>query len=416
MFASRVSERTSGRIYVDYTVHTCSWGGHAAKETMKKFEMSQNAGMVRSSDLSRGMTLRNASENRRLVGHLQHLDLQLHNNLVNLQAEISELKLSHYRKRPKTSCTQGKTPIGKTWSDPRHVNARQVRSASARVSPLVVQGRNNDEISSKPFLPQISAQTALVGKRVDLPERPISPRSPTSARRLRSVPKNSTNHLSTTNITNLHRPKSTPNLNVSSAESNSDAPSNSRPVFRNVASQDQPHGKDATPLRSRSSGDLSASPIELNDRVSDFLKRPNTSSGEREKDGTNELKRTLSDVIPTINIEEEPHEMEENDESTNREGQEFLTDEELFRNSLLLKASRDDGFSRSLPDLTSLGFMDFNEVIDQRLRRLQEEIPSEKEMRKIRYLRFRDEPAPLKIKEIFDKENHHEQVLDKIDE
>lgn len=413
MFASRVSERTSGRIYIDYTVH--SWGGHAAKETMKKYEMSQNAGMVRSSDLSRGMTLRNASENRRLVGHLQHLDLQLHNNLVNLQAEISELKLSHYRQRPKTSCAQGKTPIGKTWSDPRHVNARQVRSVSARVSPLVVQGGNDNEISSKPFLPQISAQTALVGKRTGMPERPISPRSPTSARRLRSVPRGSANHLSTTHTTNLHRPKSTPNLNMSCSESNSDTPT-SRPVHRNDAMQDHPHEKDANPLRSRSSGDLSASPLELNDRVSDFLKRPTTNSGEREKDGTNELKRTLSDVIPTINIEEEPNEMEGNDESTDREGQEFLTDEELFRNSLLLKASRDDGFSRSLPDLTSLGFMDFNEVIDQRLRKLQEEIPLEKEMRKIRYLRFRDEPAPLKIKEIFDKENHHEQVLDKIDE
>ena len=63
---------------------------------MKKYEATQNMGLVRSSDLSRGITLRNASENRRLVGHLQHLDLQLHSNLVNLQAEISELRLSQY--------------------------------------------------------------------------------------------------------------------------------------------------------------------------------------------------------------------------------------------------------------------------------------------------------------------------------
>ena len=91
-----------------------------------------------------------------------------------------------------------------------------------------------------------------------------------------------------------------------------------------------------------------------------------------------------------------------------------LLDEELFRNSLLLKASRDDGISRSMPDLSSLGFMDFNEVIDQRLRKVKEEMPAEEEMRKIRYLRFRDEPAPLPILSVFEKDNIQE--LDKINE
>lgn len=392
---------------------------------MKKYEVSQNAGLVRSSDLSKGMTLRNAGENRRLVGHLQHLDLQLHNNLVNLQAEISELKLSQYRKRPRTSNPHGKTPIGKTWSDPRHVNEHQVRCASARarISPLVVQG-NNNEISSTPFLPQINAKhTALVGKRIDRVERPSSPRSPTTTRRLRDVhvPKRGSSHLSTSTTTNLHRPKSTPNLSTSPAELNRDAlagiPVSHVAHGDEGATRVKPLEKDG--LRSGSSGDLSASPVGLSDRVSDFLKRPNTSSGEQEMGLKTELKRTQSDTIPAINIEqeemEEQNEIEANAESIDHAGQGFLTDEELFRNSLLLKASRDDGFSRSMPDLSSLGFMDFNEVIDQRLRKLQEEIPSEKEMRKIRYLRFRDEPAPLPLKEIFEKENHHEH-LDKIDE
>lgn len=91
-----------------------------------------------------------------------------------------------------------------------------------------------------------------------------------------------------------------------------------------------------------------------------------------------------------------------------------MSDEELFRNSLLLRADRDDGLSRSMPDLSSLGFMDFNEVIDQRLRKLQEELPSKEEMRKVRYLRFRDEPTPPSLLSVFNKGSVGE--LDKIDE
>ena len=387
---------------------------------MKKYELSQNAGMVRASDLSREMTLRNASENRRLVGHLQHLDLQLRNNLVNLQAEIAEMKLSHCRQRPKTSYPLGKTPVGKSWSDPRYASERQMRSQSPGISPLAVQG-SSSELSSKPFLPQISTRhTPLVGKRMDSVETPHPPRSPKSARRQRNAPKLITSHLSTSTSTNLYRPKSSPNLRAISPpeDSNSDTttcqpfPVEEASGINTLVEKDGP--------QSLSSGDLRVTPLELHDRVSDFLKRPNTSSCKREKAETRELKRTSNDVIPTINIEQE--ELEEvgetgasNAENTNDENQTFVTDEELFRNSLLLKASRDDGFSSSMPDLSSLGFMDFNEVIDQRLRKVKEEIPSEKEMRKLRYLRFRDEPAPLPIKEIFEKENHQEH-LDKIDE
>ena len=383
---------------------------------MKKYEAAQNMGLVRSSDLSRGITLRNASENRRLVGHLQHLDLQLHSNLVNLQAEISELRLSQYRHRPKT--TAGKTAIRKTWSDPRQrqISNRQFQNPSGRISPLVVQGQSK-EISSKPFLPQIDAhRTALVGKQADGHVRPNSPKSPSCGRRFRAVPK-SVSHLSTGAKSNLYRPNSSPNLSSTSS------------VYVG-ASGSVPHGDDtrqihpsrkASGMSSKSSDDLSASPSELANRVSDFLKRPNTSSGDRmEREKHDKLTHAVSDEIPTIKIEqeEEVHDDELNAESADNENQPFLIDEELFRNSLLLKASRDDGLSHSMPELASLGFMDFNEVIDQRLRKLQEEIPSEAEMRKIRYLRFRDEPAALHIKDIFEKENHQkpEKHLDKIDE
>ena len=374
--------------------------------------MSQYAGGYPASDLSRGMTLRNASENRRLVGHLQHLDLQLHQNLVNMQAEIMHLKLSrngmqHSRpRRPKT------TTMRKTLSDPRHVQDGQLRSA-VRISPIAVQGKKRE--ISKPFLPKISTkQTALVGKQAESVEtRPNSSRQPASPRRLREI---------STDGANLYRPKSTPDLCISPAKSES-RPATIKPVsdFDDGGST---RSLDKTTSRGRSSeviSQISQPSLELRDRVTDFLKRPNTSSGERIKEKENEQKQFEKCVVPTINIEDQEQpigEIEENpDYSTqtvNEDDKAYLLDEELFRNSLLLKASRDDGLSRSMPDLSSLGFMDFNEVIDQRLRKVKEEMPSEEEMRKIRYLRFRDEPAPLPILSVFEKENIQE--LDKINE
>ena len=367
------------------------------------------------SDLSRGMTLRNAGENRRLVGHLQNLDLQLHQNLVNMQAEIMHLKLSrngmrHSRqRRPNTS-------LGKTLSDPRHVEGGQLRSA-VRISPLVVQGSKSE--ISKPFLPQISKkQTALVGKRAEGVEtRPNSSRSPASTRRLRELSTDGANLLSTTS--NLYRPKSTPDLCISPAKSES-RPATSKPMSGSVDGGSA-CSLDKTTSRSLSSEVTSQPSLELSDRVTDFLKRPNTSSRERIKDAGNEQKQSEKYLVPTINVEDQEQSSEEleahpdeSNEAANEDDKTYLLDEELFRNSLLLKASRDDGLSRSLPDLSSLGFMDFNEVIDQRLRKVKEEIPSEEEMRKIRYLRFRDEPAPLPILSVFEKENVQE--LDKINE
>lgn len=380
--------------------------------------MSQYASGYPTSDLSREMTLRNASENRRLVGHLQHLDLQLHQNLVNMQADIMNLKLSRNRmlysrqRRPNTT-------IGKPLSDPRHVQDGQLRSA-VRISPLAVQGSKKE--ISKPFLPQLSTkQTALVSKRTVGAETRSNPtRSPAIPRRLRELSTDGTNLLSTNTTHNLYRPKSTPDLCISPAKSES-SPAASNGMSNSVDGGRSARSLDKTTSRSRSSEVISQPSLELSDRVTDFLKRPNTSLGERDKEAENELKQSEEKcVLPTITVEdqEESSEIEENPDDSiqavSEDNKTYLLDEELFRNSLLLKASRDDGFSRSMPDLSNLGFMDFNEVIDQRLRKVKEEIPSEEEMRKIRYLRFRDEPAPLPVLSVFEKENIQE--LDNINE
>lgn len=374
--------------------------------------------MMRASDLSKGMTLRNAGENRRLAGHLQQLDLQLRSNLVSLQAEISELKLSRGRQRPRSSYTQRKTSSPGTT---RRFNDHQLSCSPTAISALTVEGTGSE--SSKPFLPQISAkQTALVGKEIAVVETPHPPRSPGASRRRRNQRQGDIHHLSFgfTNEFNKCRPKSTPDLSMDASRAESPNSTHRSVSPLRISSLE----KDSR-LLSRSSEDvrITASPVQLNERVRDFLQRPNTSSNVKKSEGTagsNEVHRKASDIIPTIKIEHDEGDETNGMKSSSMENsdvEDFLTDEELFRNSLLLKASRDDGLSRSLPDLSSLGFMDFNEVIDQRLRKVRDDLPSEREMRKIRYLRFRDEPAPLPLKEIFEKENHSSREhLDKIDE
>ena len=330
---------------------------------------------------------------------------------MNLKLSRNGMLHSRHR-RPKTT-------IGKPLSDSRHVQDGQLRSA-VRISPLAAQGSKKE--ISKPFLPQISTkQTALVGKRAEGVEtRPNSSRSPASSRRLRELSTDGINLLSTTTTSNLYRPRSTPDLCISPAKSES-RPATSKPMTDSVDGGRSVRSLDKTTSRSLSSEVISQPSLELSDRVTDFLKRPNTSSGERIKEAENELKQSEKCVVPTINVEDQEQSTEEIEQNpderiqaVNEDDKTYLLDEELFRNSLLLKASRDEEFSRSMPDLSSLGFMDFNEVIDQRLRKVKEEIPSEEEMRKIRYLRFRDEPAPLPILSVFEKENIQE--LDKINE
>ena len=236
--------------------------------------MSLNAGSYRVSDLSRGMTLRNASENRRLAGHLQHLDLQLQQNLVNMQAEILDLKQSRKGMLPARH-QRPKGSFGRTVGDPRQSKSRQDRSRPRMVSPLTIQGSSKE--FSKPFLPQISTKnTALVVKRdFGIETRPNSSSSPAGSRRTRGL--SSDNDLSSSN---LYRPKSSPNL-VAKLE-RSKATSQPRPDLGRGTNV-QPLENSDEKLVSRSSDEFSTTSLELNDRVSDFLKRPNTASEENGK-------------------------------------------------------------------------------------------------------------------------------------
>ncbi|KAK3740920.1 hypothetical protein QZH41_006091 [Actinostola sp. cb2023] len=45
----------------------------------------------------------------------------------------------------------------------------------------------------------------------------------------------------------------------------------------------------------------------------------------------------------------------------------------------------------SAQHLASMGFVDFNTVIDKRLKQTQDELPTQEQMRQVRYLRWRDE-------------------------
>ena len=371
----------------------CQNRQHKNLKAMKRFDISQ-------SDMTREMTLRNASENRRLVGHLQHLDLQLHQNLVSLQAEIMDLKLSKLKQRPKTS-QFGKLQLAATMSDPRQVRVpRRHQQSTSKNSPI--QGRRSNTPQS-PFLPQISpALTGLVGKRVERHENP----KVVNSRRIVNPSNANVSHLSAT--TNLYKPKSTPDLRSSSAESKVHIPSPPKGKLRSGGEQA------ANEPKNQSWDEISPTAIQ-SERVVDLLQSSNTSYRNHKGDdaeGISNSTHPANELIPTINIEQSGD--KQTDETTADDENGFLTDEELFRNSLLLKASRDDGFSSSMPDLRSLGFMDFNEVIDDRLRKLHEELPSEDEMRNIRYLRFRDEPAPPSILTVFEKDNHVE--LEKINE
>ena len=78
---------------------------------MKKSELAQYAGLVRQSDLSREITLRNANAHRRLEGELKHLDEQLHQRLVTVQADIADLKLSHYSSGTRRCKSPARSPV-----------------------------------------------------------------------------------------------------------------------------------------------------------------------------------------------------------------------------------------------------------------------------------------------------------------
>ena len=368
---------------------------------------------MRSSDLTRGMTLRNAGEHRRLEGHIKTLDAQLRQNLVSLQAEIMEVKSSPYagrRSRGRSPARQGNFAPGKLH--PRApeqqreatncaVNGNQ-RFQKNALPQIQVSSKESVSCSNRSFLPQINtADSWLVSQR--------SPEtlSPVTRRRARSPDPAITRHLlATPHVSNLYKPRSSPNIASASTQ---DYPSSGL-LQRSRRKQGRPFEQGD---QAQERPEILQTRVKPTGKEEYFKKQPSGSSLEDVAKGNVQESAAFSEVESQEACKQESHSGSQKEDSAGdgAKGEEeelerhLLYDEALFRNSLLLKASRDDGLSSSLPDLKSLGFMDFNEVIDQRLRQVQDEIPSKEEMRKIRYLRFPDEPLPPNILSVFEKEN-----------
>jgi hypothetical protein len=133
----------------------------------------------------------------------------------------------------------------------------------------------------------------------------------------------------------------------------------------------------------------------LAERVNDFIKQTEAPKIEIETENLE---------TPAIEVSEVEKDGAESGTEKNVKEENIEGGMDIFYNSMLTKASMEDGFSENMPDLASLGFMDFNEVIDKRLKQTQEELPSEEEMRKIRYLRWRHEAPQLDlVKTVFEK-------------
>ena len=378
------------------------------------------------------MTLRNAGENRRLEGQIKTLDSQLRQNLVSLQAEIMAVKDSPYAARRSHSRSPARRSREAAELAPRRPRtperdttrgrnrepyfARRVPTPDPRKgvysvvngqqhhSPKLPRIHISQNESAGSFLPEIrSGENFLVtrgaGRCVASPAGRRGSGGSLFASPL-AVP------------SNLHRPRSLPSLataddGVLNATGKQLGPGNDQSATAQSCyaekaktlpgsgarklerGSDRVHSKDSSPVRD--SGTLPEHGAQGEGGGGELSSRRNSEDGAR------------------ATSEEEPGEEPRRDSDEDEEGspRAFHSDEDLslFRNSLLIKAARADSLSGSLPDLKRLGFMDFNEAIDERLRKLQQEIPSAEEMRKIRYLRLPDEPPTPDILTVFDKDS-----------
>ena len=402
---------------------------------MKKSELAQYAGLVRQSDLSREITLRNANAHRRLEGELKHLDEQLHQRLVTVQADIADLKLSHYSsgtrrcKSPARSPVQGRK-LCRTADISNSSSARQVLNQYRLLPEINVQTEITTESKPLQQIPKNEASSStMLGKDIQATSHTFyslkgQSRPSTStimSRRGKDAfvgrTKNSKSSLAVSS--NICRPSSSPDLRSCSGTDIRGSPSLARrtlPPLERSNRETQP----------QSNSDL------LSERVKDFIKRPNSNSGERKsisKNGSNlsslrtsvEKMQTPSDVNSvndtTSQTNKKENEQEHftegesdgdktSDDQKDKEKQLYSSEDDLFLTSNLLKAHSDSPLSASMPDLSTFGFMDYNEVIDKRLRDLQEwqhNPPTEEEMRKVKYLRFRDVHQTPDILSVFDK-------------
>jgi len=349
---------------------------------MKKFEVSLQVGLIRHSDIGKEMTMRNANEHRRLVSHLKHLDSQLHNKLVSMDAEMMELRSSQYNMRKSISpqlCESRERANSDCGDQMRRDLALFRRSTTP--SPYRNQRPRTQSYTSRNLvLPEINLEnTSLVSRSAsELSSRRGSdldrPHSPTKQRQFLQIPSSVL----------LQRPSSLPDLRDVDGKCHL-SPKTARQALQSAKTQ-QYYPEKQNKMSGKSQENLRNSSDDIN-----------VSKGGQHVGDENTDNRQL--IVPKIKCENSDN----NDDNTS-DGSPV---HDLFLNSMLTKATYADDDESELmeaPDLASLGFMDFNDVIDKRLQQLQDEPPDEAEMRKVTYLRWREKESEIDlVKEVFKK-------------
>lgn len=337
---------------------------------MKKFDLQ--VGLIRYSDIAKDMTLRNANEHRRLRGQLQHLDLQLHNKLVSMDAEMMELRSSPYAKRKKLSpkvcynrerakSDYGLTPIPR--SRPTTVSGLAQTRASSR--SLVLPEINLDRTS----LVNNTGHEMKKGRVNCVKTRDLSPVSDRYSLQPPSSP-------------SLYRPSSLPDLRDVENSCHLSPKSTRKLLLGDVKHRPEIHSAKVSSITQNNS---EGTKIEKKQPLNTNVYQDNQFN------------------VPDIKCENSDNNDDNNGDKTD-ENPEGVNN--VFLNSMLTRTAfgEEDLELTNTPDLASLGFMDFNDVIDKRLQQSQQEPPTEEEMRKVRYLRWREKDQEIDIvKEVFEK-------------
>lgn len=385
---------------------------------MKKFELAMQTGLVpRTSDTGKDITLRNASEHKRLEGHLKHLDLQLRSKLVTMQAEIMELKASQYEqaKKHKKRVPRLIDSRDRANSDGRlHQRRGRPRtfttdqslsypnnSPSVPLAGIPDQKERKEKIEL--VLPEINTkQTSLVGNstkspasdRYSFPSRSDSFKKKTKSGGLSPVDNVLLNIPSPSFI---YRPNSLPDLSRLGSSNHGGggvSPRSARRVQFTIP-ESKPGQSNAVPPDN----------CKETEKDNSSFSEPQNTLAERINDFINQTETTKIDAV-TEDLETPVIEVSEAEKDGKEDVAKDIDENDVFYNSMLAKASMENGLENA-PDLASLGFMDFNDVIDKRLKQTQEELPSEDEMRKIRYIRWRREAPQLDlVKTVFEKNSN----------
>ncbi|XP_031556833.1 uncharacterized protein LOC116293532 [Actinia tenebrosa] len=373
---------------------------------MKKFELAMQTGLVpKPSDTGKDITLRNASEHKRLEGHLKHLDHQLRSKLVSMQAEIMELKASQYglvKKEKKRSLrllesrdrANSEGRLHQRRGRPRTLTTDQLPNGpSVHMSTTNIPDQKADS-QNELVLPEINIkQSSLVGNttRSSASDRNSFPSDSSKKKKKHGGLSPVDNDLlNIPSPSSIYRPNSLPDL--SRLGSNSHGVGGVSPRSARRVKFTLPVSKPGQSDNAMST-DNYKEPVKENAAPSE----PQNTLAERINDFINQKETT------TENLESPAIEVTEVGGNDTQDANTNVNENDVFYNSMLAKASMENGLE-SAPDLASLGFMDFNDVIDKRLKQTQEELPSEDEMRKVRYLRWRHEVPQLDlVKTVFEK-------------